>query len=136
MKDYLKKLMGLFFLIFRILVDLFRMASSAAATALRARAPTHEEILRGMDSSIRDYLDQSSETFIREYGRTKSHLTPQDVKDEKKYRAQERIIAEDQKKLSNLESYGLTHFMVFYSSVDKSGPREEVYKKLHASFLR
>jgi|GEM_PF-5509163 len=100
------------------------------------REPTHEEILAAMDPNIVAYIDRALPEFAREYGRTRMRLMPQAVKDEKKIRAQGRIIDEDRKKLSYLESHGLTHFMVFYSRVDKSGPREEVYKNLHKSFLR
>ena len=137
MKNYLKKLMGLFFLIFRILVDLFRMTSSAAAAAAAVLcAPTHEEILEGMDSSIRDYLDQSSDRFVQEYGRTKMRLTPQALKDEKKRRAQERVVSDEKKKVENLKMFGLTSFWIFYSEIDRSGDRNEVYEKLYGSFVR
>ena len=97
--------------------------------------PTHEEILAAMDSNIVAYIDPALPEFAREYGRTKMRLMPQALKDEKKRRAQERVVGEDRKKLFDLQTSGLTHFMVFYSSVDKSGPREEVYKNLHTSFL-
>jgi hypothetical protein len=107
------------------------MASSAAAAL---RAPTHEEILAGMDSSIRNYLDQSSDKFVREYGRSKFHLTPKAVKDEKKCRAHERVVAEEKKKLQHLDWFGLTQQHIFETKINKSGDLHEVYERLHESF--
>ena len=107
------------------------MASSAAL-----RAPTHEEILEGMDPNIVAYIDPAMPAYSQEYGRTRMRLTPQALKDEKKRRAQERVVGEDRKKLFDLQTAGLTHIHVFGSKVDKSGDRAEVYENLHKSFLR
>jgi hypothetical protein len=96
--------------------------------------PTHEEILAAMNSNIAAYIDPAMPEFAREYGRTKMRLTPQALKDEKKRRAQERVVGEYQKKLFDLKTSGLTHSHVFGSNVDKTGDRAEVYKNLHTSF--
>jgi hypothetical protein len=100
------------------------------------RGPTHEEILAEMDPNIVAYIDPAMPAYSQEYGRTKMRLTPQALKDEKKRRAQERVVGEDRKKLFYLQTSGLTHSHVFGSKVDKSGDRAEVYKNLHESFLR
>lgn len=97
--------------------------------------PTHEEILAAMDSNIVAYIDPALPEFAREYGRTKMRLMPQALKDAKKRRAQERVVAEDRKKLFDLQTSGLTHSHVFGSNIDKSGDRAEVYENLHRSFL-
>jgi hypothetical protein len=98
--------------------------------------PTHEEILEAMDPNIVAYIDPAMPAYSQEYGRTKMRLTPQALKDEKKRRAQERVVGEDRKNLLDLQTHGLTHSHVFGSKVDKSGDRAEVYENLHISFLR
>jgi hypothetical protein len=100
------------------------------------REPTHQEILEAMDPNIVAYIDTAMPAYSQEYGRTKIRLTPQALKDEKKRRAQERVVGEDRKKLFDLQTSGLTHSNVFESKVDKSGDRAEVYEKLHKSFMR
>lgn len=100
------------------------------------REPTYAEILAAMDPNIAAYIDPALPEFAKEYGRTKIHLMPQALKDEKKHRVQNEVVTKYRKKLSDLVSHGLTHFMVFYSTVDKSGDRKDVYDKLHSSFLR
>lgn len=120
------------------LIDFFKndyhTASVEQMSAAALREPTHEEILAAMDSNIAAYIDPAMQEFAREYGRTKMRLMPQALKDAKKRRAQERIIAEDRQNLLDLKKHGLTHSHIFGSKVDKSGDRAEVYKILHDSF--
>ena len=59
---------------------------------------------------------------------------PKELKDLKEFRAQERNIAENRKKLSDLESHGLTIRYVCDSKIDKSGVRADLYQKLQFSF--
>lgn len=106
----------------------------SAATTAALREPTHDEILAAMDRNIVAYIDPAMPVFAQEYGRTKMRLTPQSLKDDKKRRAQQRVVAENRKKLTDLQTSGLTHSHVFGSKVDKSGDQAEVYKNLHESF--
>jgi hypothetical protein len=105
------------------------------SAALRAalREPTHDEILAAMDPNIVAYIDTAMPAYAQEYGRTKMRLTPQALKDEKKRRAQQKVVSEARNKLFVLQTSGLTYHHIFASNVDKSG-RVEVYKNLQLSF--
>jgi hypothetical protein len=116
------------------------MASFKDATAQMEKAlhkPTHEEILAAMNQDTLAHVSPQDPKFQREYGQAKMWLMPQDLKNEKNRIAQEKVVAEERKKLSHLQIYGLTGANIVVSRIDdRFNDQQELYEQLSASFYR
>jgi hypothetical protein len=116
------------------------MASSKDATAQIKKSlhkPTHEEILAAMDQDTLAHVSPQDPNFEIEYRRTMFWLMPQELKEQKKINAQKRVLDEEQTKLFDLQTYGLSSANIIVSKYDdKFNNHQELYEKLIISFYR